>query len=83
MTDAILYAVDDRVATITVNKPERRNAMSYATLAEAARLLFSDDFLSAEDALRLGFVSAVVEADDLLVAARTDAERYLSSWSKN
>lgn len=202
MTDAILYAVDDRVATITINKPERRNAMSYATLAEfhaaiaraggdedahvvivtgaggafcagtdltdlaqtpegerggrspdsvprsawplvecpkpvigavdgaavgmgaefatqcdvriasskarfawnfvkrglvadtgagtfllpriighveAARLLFSGDFLSAEDALRLGFVSAVVEPDELLAAARTEAERYLSS----
>lgn len=202
MTDAILYAVDDRVATITINKPERRNAMSYATLAEfhaavaragsdddahvvivtgaggafcagtdltdlaqtpegerggrgaesvpraawplvecpkpvigavdgaavgmgaefatqcdvriastsarfawnfvkrglvadtgagtfllpriighveAARLLFSGDFLSAEDALRLGFVSAVVEPDELLPAARAEAERYLSS----
>ena len=31
---AIRYEVDDRVATITIDRPEKRNAMTYAVLAE-------------------------------------------------
>jgi enoyl-CoA hydratase/carnithine racemase len=45
---------------------------------EALRLLCSGDFLDAEGALRLGFVSAVVEPGDLPAAARAEAERYLA-----
>jgi enoyl-CoA hydratase/carnithine racemase len=43
---------------------------------EALRLLYSGEFLVADDALRLGFVSAVVEADDLLGAAHAEAQRF-------
>ncbi len=43
----------------------------------ALRLLYSGDFLSADAALQMGFLSAVVEPQDLLSAARTEAERYL------
>jgi enoyl-CoA hydratase/carnithine racemase len=46
---------------------------------EALRLLYSGEFLDAASALRLGFVSAVVEPDELLAAARVEAERYLAS----
>jgi len=46
---------------------------------EALRLLCSGDFLDAEAALRLGFVSAVVEPAALLDAARAEAERYLTA----
>jgi enoyl-CoA hydratase/carnithine racemase len=44
----------------------------------ALRLLYSGEFLDAEAALALGFVSAVVAPDDLLAAARTEAERFLA-----
>ena len=44
----------------------------------ALRLLYSGEFIDAEEALRLGFVSAVVAADELLEAARAEAERYLA-----
>lgn len=46
---------------------------------EALRLLYSGDFLDATGALRLGFVSAVVEPAALLDAAREEAERFLVS----
>jgi enoyl-CoA hydratase/carnithine racemase len=48
-------------------------------VTEALRLLYSGDFLSADDALRLGFAIAVVEPDDLQAAARAEADRYLGS----
>lgn len=34
MTELIRYCVEDRIATITINRPEKRNAMTYAMLAE-------------------------------------------------
>jgi len=45
---------------------------------EALRLLYSGEFLSAADALRVGFVSAVVEPSGLLEAARAEAERFVA-----
>jgi len=33
MTDAVLYAVADHVATVTINRPERRNALSADVMA--------------------------------------------------
>lgn len=46
---------------------------------EALRLLYSGEFLSADDAVRLGFVSAVVEPEELLDAAYVEARRYVGS----
>ena len=46
-------------------------------VTEALRLLYSGEFLSAEDALALGYVSRVVEPDALLDAAREEAKRFL------
>jgi enoyl-CoA hydratase/carnithine racemase len=46
-------------------------------LQPALRLLYSGDMLSAEDALRIGYVSAIVPSDELLTAARAEAERFL------
>ena len=45
---------------------------------EALRLLYSGEFLDAERALRLRFVTTVVEPGDLLAAARAEAGRYLA-----
>ncbi|HSL58790.1 MAG TPA: enoyl-CoA hydratase-related protein [Acidimicrobiales bacterium] len=43
----------------------------------ALRLLYSGEFLSANEALTIGYVAAVVDPDDLLDVARAEAERYL------
>ncbi len=34
MSDLILYEVDGGIATVTINRPEKRNAMTFAMLAE-------------------------------------------------
>ena len=44
----------------------------------ALRLLFSGEFLSAAEALEIGYVSAVVEPDELPDAARSEAARFLA-----
>ena len=44
----------------------------------ALRLLYSGDFLSADDARELGYVSQVVESDELADAAREEADRFLA-----
>ena len=43
----------------------------------ALRLLYSGDFLAAPEALALGYVSAIVEPEDLLSAAQAEARRFL------
>ena len=47
-------------------------------LAPALRLLYSGEFLSADDALALGYVSRVVAPEDLMDAARAEATRFLN-----
>jgi 2-(1,2-epoxy-1,2-dihydrophenyl)acetyl-CoA isomerase len=46
--------------------------------SEAMRLLLSGEIIDAATALELGFVSAVVEPDDLPAAAEEEAKRYLA-----
>ena len=43
----------------------------------ALRLLYSGDFISAEEAFAMGYLSAVVEPEALLEAAHTEAQRFL------
>ena len=43
----------------------------------ALRLLYSGEMVSADEALRLGYVSAVVAPQDIAAAANAEAERYL------
>ena len=45
----------------------------------ALRLLLSGEVIDASQAAAIGFVTAVVPAEELLSAARTEAERYLSA----
>jgi 2-(1,2-epoxy-1,2-dihydrophenyl)acetyl-CoA isomerase len=45
----------------------------------AMRLLFSGEMIDAAEALRLGFVTEVVEPDDLAAAAESEARRYLDA----
>jgi enoyl-CoA hydratase len=45
---------------------------------QALRLLYSGEFLGAAEALEIGYVSAIVEPDDLADAARAEATRYLA-----
>lgn len=46
-------------------------------LQPALRLLYSGDFLTASEALAIGYVSQVVEPEQLTAAARKEAERFL------
>lgn len=46
--------------------------------SEAMRLLFSGEIIDAQTALDIGFVSAVVEPEDLPAAAEEEAKRYLA-----
>jgi enoyl-CoA hydratase/carnithine racemase len=45
---------------------------------ESLRLLYSGEFIDADTALRLGFVSAVVPPEQLLAASREEAVRFLA-----
>ena len=45
----------------------------------ALRLLYSGEFISADEALTMGYVTAVVESDALLDAARAEAQRFFVS----
>lgn len=45
--------------------------------AKALQLLYSGDFISADEALALGYVSTVVPSEELLSTARAEAEKYL------
>jgi len=45
----------------------------------AMRLLFSGEIIDASEALQLGFVTQVVEPDDLAAAAEDEAQRYLNA----
>lgn len=47
-------------------------------LPNALRLLYSGEFLSAQDALALGYVARVVEPDEVSQAAREEAKRFLA-----
>lgn len=44
---------------------------------KALQLLYSGAFLSAEEAVAIGYVASLVEPENLLAAARTEAEQYL------
>ena len=46
-------------------------------LQNALRLLYSGDWLDAQMALEIGYVYKIVEPDQLLIAAREEAQRYL------
>jgi enoyl-CoA hydratase/carnithine racemase len=45
-------------------------------LAEAARLLYSGEMIDAAEALRIGYVQAVVPPEALMAAARAEAARF-------
>ena len=47
-------------------------------LPAALRLLYSGDFLGAEEALAIGYVARVTEPEELMDAAREEAVRYLA-----
>jgi enoyl-CoA hydratase len=44
----------------------------------ALRLLYSGEFLSAEEALEIGYVTRVVAPNGLIAAARAEAQRYMA-----
>jgi enoyl-CoA hydratase len=47
--------------------------------SRALRLLYSGEFLEAQDALAIGYANVLVEPDALMETARTEARKYLRS----
>src|SRR6478735_6155179 len=77
-TDILLIDTQDRVRTLTLNRPQARNALSSALRTQffgALRDAEADDsvdvvILTVADALRAGLVTEVVPHDELLATAR-------------
>src|SRR4051794_10955686 len=77
MSEAIRYDVADGIATITIDRPEKRNAMTYAVLAEfqaaVARAASDDD---ARAVILTGAGGSFCAGTDLSDLAQTpEAER--------
>src|SRR5438094_815279 len=76
MSDEILIGVADDVATVTLNRPDKRNAMNAALLRALAAAF--DDLDARRDVREIGMVHEVVPAADLDTAtaklARTIAD---------
>src|SRR4029453_3115508 len=68
--ETILVERRDRVAVITINRPEKRNALNIQTLAEGAAVL---DQLRADDSLR---VVVITGAGDKAVIAGADIAEF-------
>jgi enoyl-CoA hydratase/carnithine racemase len=66
----VLVDVADGVATITLNRPERRNAINGPAITGGFELALNCDFLDAETALTWGLVNHVVAHDELLPFTR-------------
>jgi 2-(1,2-epoxy-1,2-dihydrophenyl)acetyl-CoA isomerase len=82
VTDSVLCEQDGAVATITLNRPEARNALTaeskaarLAGLAVATELLMLAEPVPAERALSLGLVTSVADDEELAGAARELAAR--------
>lgn len=88
----IRYEVDDRVATITIDRPEKRNAMTYAVLAEFTQAIWrASDDPDAHVVIITGAGGAFCAGTDLSnlndtpedqrgSAARSDDERARTPW---
>ncbi|MBJ7346991.1 MAG: enoyl-CoA hydratase/isomerase family protein [Thermoleophilaceae bacterium] len=59
MSDVVLYAVEDGVATITLNLPERRNALSASSLAQLRTTLAR---MRDDDSVRAGVLTGAGKA---------------------
>ena len=73
----LLYAVDDRVATIALNRPERHNALSVALVDEiVAAVQQADSFL------KTGKTGVATEKQlfDCVVITKDNVEQYGSPF---
>jgi enoyl-CoA hydratase len=43
MDDPVLFAIEEKVAVITLNRPERRNAINQALLVQLCRREYGSD----------------------------------------
>src|SRR3954470_3742343 len=72
------FAVDDRIATITVNRPDKLNALNYATMAELGRAV---DQVTGDAAVAAAIITGagrafVAGADIAELRAKSPAEAY-------
>ena len=84
MADHIRYEVEGGIGTLTIDRPEKRNAMTYAMLADFHNAI---ECAGRDDATRVviltgaggAFCAGTDLSEDLLMqTAREEAERFLS-----
>lgn len=83
----IIYEMTDGVATITINRPDKRNALNLETrreLKEALRLIRGDDNVKIVVITGAGDVAFIAGADlnDLKDMAPLEIEKYLNQYGQ-
>src|SRR5438132_987189 len=88
MADELLFTKANKIATITLNRPEQLNTFHDAMLlprlvglTRALELLWSGDFISAEEAERIGLLSKVFDDEKLMNETYAFAERLANGPS--
>lgn len=76
-TDSIVYEVDGHIATVTVNRPEKLNAMSVAMDRELNRIVAQ---INADDRVRVVILTGAGDRAFCVGSDITDLEGYGSSW---
>ena len=83
MTDPVLYELQDRIATITLNRPEKRNAISTEMIQELLPALHECDLSPARVVIITGAGKAFCSGMDLdalkTISAQTGAENAADS----
>ena len=72
---AVLFEKKEKIAIITINRPEAMNALDGETLAKSLEMIVCADRIDAREALKMGLVSRVVPAKDVMAEAIKTAAR--------
>src|SRR5436309_1410253 len=69
-------AFDSGIATLILNRPDKRNAISYALIDN---LLLTGRIFDAAEALRIGLINEIVPAENLMDRARALAGQLMEN----